>query len=60
MKNTIHMTPAATAAFASNSAANVLEGAPSGYATVKTVTSITERPHILTRRGARWARRANH
>ncbi len=24
------------------------------------LTEITERPHILTRRAARWARRANH
>ena len=60
MKNTTHTTPTATAAFVSNSAANVLEGAPSGYATVKTATAITERPNILTRRSARWARRANH
>lgn len=42
-----------------DTSSNVQEGAPAGYASVKasTDTSITERPHILTRRAARWNRR---
>ncbi len=60
MKNTIHTTQAANTAHVSPETTNLLEGAPSGYATVKTAVTITERPHILTRRGARWARRSTH
>ncbi|MBR9834594.1 MAG: hypothetical protein GYB42_05275 [Alphaproteobacteria bacterium] len=40
----------------------VMEGAPSGLPKVRATltTSVDSRPHILARRTARWARRANH
>ena len=60
MKRTITSTTTETQGFVSMSSDNVMEGVPSGLATVKAATSIDTRPHILTRRSARWARRANH
>lgn len=60
MKRTITNTTVDTDIFVAAPTNNVMEGVPSGLATVKTATSIDTRPHILTRRAARRARRENH
>ncbi len=62
MKTTFINTPTTTDGFIAGTADNMLEGAPSGLAKIKTagLTTVTERPNILTRRGARWRRRASH
>ncbi len=62
MKTTFINTPTTTDGFIAGTAANILEGAPAGLAKVKTadLTTVTERPNILTRRGMRWKRRASH
>ena len=62
MKFAILNTHKAAPTFVPSASANMLEGAPHGVAKIKTgaSVSITERPHILTRRAARWARRAAH
>lgn len=62
MKTNIHTASTVHSNFGAEASKNVMEGAPSGLAGIKAQNSVsvTERPHILLRRTARWARRANH
>ncbi len=61
MKRTVFTQGDVTAPVQTGFAQNVMEGAPVSAQTVKAGTlNVSDRPHILARRNARWNRRASH